>query len=89
MARAEIRDLRSQVKALKICKFGLERFSTDNYSIKFYTGFSSYHHLVTFYEFAEPCAETMQYCYTNSTSVPFTRPGGRTMSLQLMSCFCS
>ena len=30
MARAEIRDLRSQVEALKICKFGLERFSTDN-----------------------------------------------------------
>lgn len=81
MARAEIRDLRSQVEALKICKFGLERFSTDNDSIKFYTGFPSYHHLVTFYEFVKPCAETMQYCYTNSTSSPFTRPGGRTMAL--------
>lgn len=45
---------------------------------KFYTGFPSYHHLVTFYEFAKPCAETMQYCYTSS---PFTRPGGRTMAL--------
>ena len=42
MARAEIRDLRSQVEALKFCKFGLERFSTDNDSIKFYTGFPSY-----------------------------------------------
>ena len=76
MARAEIRDLRSQVEALKICKFGLERFSTDNDSIKFYTGFPSYHHLVTFYEFVKPCEETMQYCHTNSTSSPFTHPGG-------------
>lgn len=63
MARAEIRDLRSQVEALKICKFGLEQFSTDNDSIKFYTGFPSYHHLVTFYECVKPCAETMQYCH--------------------------
>ena len=81
MARAEIRDLRCQVEALKLCKFGLERFSTDNESIKFYTGFPSYNHLVTFYEFVEPCAETMQYCYTTSTSSPFTRPGGRVMTL--------
>ncbi|XP_068690948.1 uncharacterized protein [Montipora foliosa] len=81
MARTEIRDLRSQVEALKICKFGLERFSTDNDSINFCTGFPSYHHLVTFYEFVKACAETMQSCYTNSTSSPFTRPGGRTMAL--------
>ena len=64
MARAEIRDLRCHVEALKLSKFVLERFSTDNDSIKFYTGFPSYNHLVTFYELVETRSETMQYWYS-------------------------
>lgn len=79
-ARAEIRELKAQVEALKLYKFGLESFSGDNDSIKFYTGFPSYQHLVTFYEIAKRSAETMQYCYTSGMSSK-TRPGGRTMVL--------
>lgn len=45
---------------LAIYKFGLERFSTDNDAIKFYTGFCTYNHLKLFYR---PSAETMTYCY--------------------------
>lgn len=79
-ARAEIRQLKAQVEALKLHKFGLERFSRDNDSIKFYTGFVSYQHLVTFYEIVKPSAESMQYCYTSSMSSN-ARPDGRTMVL--------
>ena len=75
-ARAEIKQLKAQVEALKLYKFGLERFSRDNDSIKFYTGFESYQHLVTFYEIVKPSAESMQYCYTRSMSSN-PRPGGR------------
>ena len=35
MPRAEIRDLRSPVEALNLCKFGLEQFSTDNATLSF------------------------------------------------------
>ena len=32
-------------KRLIVSKFGLERFSTDNKLIKFYTGFPTYKHI--------------------------------------------
>lgn len=79
-ARAEIRQLKAQVETLKLYKFDLERFSRDNDSIKLYTGFVSYQHLITFYEIVTPSAESMQYCYTSSMSSS-PRPGGRTMVL--------
>ncbi|CAH3177903.1 unnamed protein product [Porites evermanni] len=79
-ARAEIRHLKAQVEALKLYKFSLERFSMDNDSIKFCTGFVSYQYLVTFYEIVKPSAESMQYCYTSSMSSN-PPPGGRTMVL--------
>ena len=39
-AQKEIESLKAQIAALK--KFALERFSSENVSIKFYTGFLNY-----------------------------------------------
>ena len=41
-AQKEIESLKAQIAALKIQKFALERFSSENVSIKFYTGFLNY-----------------------------------------------
>lgn len=43
-AQRVIESLKAQIAALKIHKFGLERFSSDNEGIRFYTGFLSYQH---------------------------------------------
>ena len=48
---------------LIVSKLGLERFSSDNELIKFYTGFPTYKHILFFYEFVKPSAENMVYCY--------------------------
>lgn len=40
---------------LALNKFGLERFGTDNESIRFYTGFSSYDYIKTFYIYRTMC----------------------------------
>lgn len=64
---------------LAIYKFGLERFSTDNHAIKFYTGFCTYNHLKLFYNFARPSAETMTYCY--AAGILQNRPNVRAMQL--------
>lgn len=65
---------------LAIYKFGLERFSTDNDAIKFYTGFCTYNHLKLFYNFARPSVETMTYCY--ATGILQNRPNFRAMQLR-------
>ena len=46
-------------------KFGMERFGTDNDSIKFYTGFPSYAHIQFFFHFVQPSAEMMTYCHAS------------------------
>ena len=64
---------------LKIYKFGIERFSTDDDAIKFYTGFCSYKHFLLFYNLIRPTAEKMTYCY--ATGVLENRPHVRAMQL--------
>ena len=64
---------------LALSRFGLERFSTNNDLIKFYTGFCSYKHLTMFYNFAEPTAEKMTYFY--ASGVLDSRPNSRVMLL--------
>ncbi|XP_065067591.1 uncharacterized protein LOC135693131 [Rhopilema esculentum] len=62
----EMADLqRSTMEQLKVSRFGLERFSTDSASIKFYTGFPTYSHLKIFFELARRGAEFMKYCYAS------------------------
>ena len=78
-ALAEIANLKAQLGAPNIHKFGLQRFSTDNDSIKFYTGFPTYQHLYRFYQFVEPSAQRMTYVY--SAGVQGSRPSARTMLL--------
>ena len=43
----------------------MERFGTDNDSIKFYTGFPSYAHIQFFFQFVQPSAEMMTYCHAS------------------------
>ena len=56
-AQKEIESLKAQIAALKIHKFGLECFSSDNFIFKFYTGFLGYKHFYNFYHFVEPSAQ--------------------------------
>lgn len=78
-AQREIESLKAQIAALKIHKFGLERFSSDNESIRLYTGFLSYQHFYNFYHFVEPSAQHMNYVY--SAGLQANRPSARTMLL--------
>lgn len=64
---------------MKLYKFGSERFLNDDKSIKFYTGFPSYQHFITFYYLVQPSAETMSYCYASGMSA--SRPGAKKMVL--------
>ena len=67
--------MKAAAQELAIHKFGLERFSTDNDSIKFYTGFTSYEQIKFFYELVQPTAKTMTYCY--ATGERKSRSGAR------------
>lgn len=64
---------------LQVHRFGLERFSSDDDSIKFYTGFPSYQHILLFYNFLKPTAEKMTYCY--ASGILESRPTSRAMQL--------
>ena len=70
---------KAAAQELAIYKFGLERFSTDNDSIKFYTGFTSYEQIKFFYELVQPTAKTMTYCY--ATGERKSRSGARNMQV--------
>lgn len=49
-AEKEIDEVKKQAaEQLALLKFGLERFSSDNDSIRFYTSFPSYEHLKVFF----------------------------------------
>ena len=54
---------RQAAEQLVLNKFGLERFGTENDSIKFYSGFPSYAHIQFFSQFVQLSAEMMTYCY--------------------------
>jgi len=75
----ELVQVKHQLAQLRIYKFGLERFSTDNDDIKFYTGFPSYQHLTLFYNLVRPSAENMTYCY--ASGVLESRPACRALPL--------
>ena len=79
-AVVEIQDCKRQVaEQLALAKFGLERFGTDNDSIKFYTNFPSYAHIWSFFQFIQPSAQIMTYCY--ASGVRENRPASRNMIL--------
>ena len=62
----EIEEIKRQAaKQLALSKFGLERFGTDNDSIKFYTGFPSYAHVQFFFQSEQPSVVIMTYCYAS------------------------
>ena len=44
---------------LCLCKFGLERFGSNDDDIFFYTGFESYRALIAFWNFVKPCSESL------------------------------
>lgn len=76
----ELKSHKEQAAAeLNICKFGIDRFSTDDDAIKFYTGFCSYNHFLRFYNLIKPTAERMTYCY--ASGVLENRPNVRAMQL--------
>ena len=66
-AAIEIEEIKRQAaEQLALNKFGPERFGTNNDSIKFYTSFPSYEHIqLSSFQFVQPSAETMTYCYVS------------------------
>ena len=48
---------------LEVSRFGIQRFSTDDAKIKFYTGFPSYLAFVTFFTWIQPSASSMKSVY--------------------------
>jgi len=72
-------EMENEKAKLQIYKFGVERFSTDDSLIKFYTGFPTYKHFTYFFEFARPSAENMTYCY--ASGVLENRPSTRAIQL--------
>lgn len=79
-AQQELQRHKEQAAAeLNIFKFDIERFSTDDDAIKFYTGFCSYRHFIFFYNFIKPTAETMTYCY--ASGILENRPNIQAMQL--------
>lgn len=79
-ANQELDSSRERTAAqLQVHRFGLERFSSDDDSIKFYTGFPSYQHILLFYNFLKPTAEKMTYCY--ASGILESRPTSRAMQL--------
>nr|XP_019966911.1 PREDICTED: uncharacterized protein LOC109645721 [Paralichthys olivaceus] len=49
-------------------KFGLERFSTSDHDIRFYTRFASYSHLLAFWKWIEPATGKMARVVTRSST---------------------
>ena len=47
------------MKRLSLSKFSLERFSSNDDDIFFYTGFQSYEALMAFWNFVKPSAESL------------------------------
>lgn len=75
----ECEQLRQQ---LVLEKFGIERFSTDNKLIKFYTGFKDYEVLYTFYSYIYNSANTMKSMYYyDATEIPSQAGRPRNMLL--------
>ena len=58
-ARDYIDQLERENESLRIEKFGLERFSTDDSMITFHTGFRSYNDFVLFFNSVQPTAVSM------------------------------
>ena len=62
----EIEEIKRQAaKQSALNKFGLERFGTDNDSIKFYTGFPSYAHVQFFFQSQQASVVIITYCYAS------------------------
>ena len=80
LAAAEVEISALQIK-VDISRFGLKRFQADDDSIKFYTGFPSYNHLLKVYSLLEPSAERMSYIYSAGMNVQESWPSARTMVL--------
>ena len=57
----EIADLKIKVETLTAEKFCLQRFAGSDNDIRFYTGFSSYAILCSFYEFLGPAVTQLNY----------------------------
>lgn len=71
---------------LRISRFGLERFSSNEADIKFFTSFSSYDVFCKFFNQVKPSAEKMVYVYASgigrpNRTMPANRPAGRKMLL--------
>ena len=59
-ALQRIEELEKELTKLKVERFGLQRFGTDDDMIRFYTGFRSYKLLCSFIRLIHPSAQTMK-----------------------------
>ena len=53
--------LTKELEQIRVEKFGLQRFSGSDSDIRFYTGFSDYYTLTSFYEFLGPAVTQLNY----------------------------
>ena len=57
----EIAELKLQLQAMPVEKFGLDRFAGNDDDIRFYTGFPSYSIFCSFYSFLGPAVTNLNY----------------------------
>ena len=69
-------------RQLEIERFGIERFSSDNSLISFYTGFTSYLTFIAFFNCIKPAAMNMQSAYYVSSET--VSLAGRKRNMQLI-----
>ncbi|XP_038133840.1 uncharacterized protein LOC119778593 isoform X2 [Cyprinodon tularosa] len=56
----EVEELRMEIQELRLQReFGLQRFAGSDADIRFYTRFSSYEHLMSFWSLIQPCLHKM------------------------------
>jgi len=75
----KVRCLESQKKKLEeelhVEHFGIERFTSDDNNVQFYTGFPSYSSFIAFYRFCEPTAKNMTSKYYLNSSESMSLAG--------------
>ena len=69
-------------RKLELERFGLQRFSTDDASIRFYTGFVNYVCLISFMKLVKPSASNMKSAYYISSDTLSMAGRPRTMLLE-------
>ena len=74
----------------ELCRFGIQRFGTDDNLIQLYTGFNGYSLLYAFFQYLEPSVKTMVSAYHNPSEDVSSagRPRGMLLIDELFMFLC-